>query len=169
MKHYYFEVERRHRESHVYICNEAGKKVGELLFNPRKNFDNENSFLFQYENGNSYFLGLRQRRFRDMNIAHYELYTDNEKFKFKERKIHNLMNFRVDGMIHNSNYSLTERMANTLEMVKDGVTIGRITEDEIVVNDHTLEIEESLFFMMYFMFKLYKREYVTLKKYLYKV
>src|SRR5699024_6268624 len=112
---------------------------------------------------------LRQRRFRAMNIAHYALYTGNEKDKLKERKVHNLMNFRVDGVIHNSNYSLTERMAHTLEMVKGGVSIGRITDDEIVVNDHTTEIEESLLIMMYFMFKLYKRESVSLKKYLYKI
>ncbi|OFL48703.1 MULTISPECIES: hypothetical protein [Nosocomiicoccus] len=167
MKHYYFEVERRHRESHVYITNEASQKIGEIILNPREKFDKEHSFLFRYRDGESYFLGLRQRRFKDMNVARYELFTDDEKFKFKERKIHNIMNFRVDGVIDDSNYSFTERVANTLEMVKEGVTIGRITEDEIVVNDHTLRVEESVLFLMYFMFKLYKREPVSFKKYLY--
>ncbi|CAD2079563.1 hypothetical protein [Phocicoccus pinnipedialis] len=166
MRHYYWELDKRHNKRNVYITDEADNRIGEVKLSNEAGFDEKNSYTFTFKDNDTYFLGLKKRRFKDMNVARYRMIFRGEKFKLRERKIHNIMNFRVDGIINETLYVFKENATGVVEMIKNNTIIGRITDDEIVLNDNAERYEISVLIMMYFMFKLYKREDIPLKKYL---
>lgn len=166
MRHYYWEIDKRHSNRHVYISDEADNRIGEVVLSNESGFDERNSYIFTYNDNDSYFLGLKKRRFKDMNVARYRMIFGGELFKLREKKIHNIMNFRVDGIINDIPYVFKENTTGVVEMIKDNTIIGRIADDEIVLNDNAERYETSALILMYFMFKLYKREDIPFKKYL---
>lgn len=166
MEHYYWEVDKRHTTRHVYITDEKDNRIGELFLSEEPGYDEKNSYTFTFNDNDSYFLGLKKRRFKDMNVARYRAIFGGEIFKLREKKVHNLMNFRVDGMIKETPYVFRENTEGVLEMIKNKSVLGRVANDEIILDANTKRYECSILFMMYFMFKLYKREDIPFKKYL---
>lgn len=157
MQQLYAKVIDKEEHQGVTIINSSNEVVGDVFATTISGCDEKNSYGFQHVNGAEILLGLQRRRFKDLNVAKYTVEYNGKRFTFKERKLKNFMNFRADGTVLDIPYVFKDDKEVTLTMHKEDDLIGTMNDHKIFVED-TTDIETALLILMYFMFKLYKRE-----------
>lgn len=157
MQQLYAKVIDKEEHQGVTIINSSNEVVGDVFATTISGCDEKNSYGFQHVNGTEILLGLQRRRFKDLNVAKYTVEYNGKRFTFKERKLKNFMNFRADGTVLDIPYVFKDDKEVTLTMHKEDDLIGTMNDHKIFVED-TTDIETALLILMYFMFKLYKRE-----------
>lgn len=167
MQQLYAKVIDEEQHQGVTIMDSENNVVGDIFATTISGCDEKNTYGFQHVNGTEVLLGIQKRRFKDLNIAKYTVEYSGEYFTFRERKLHNFMNFRVDGTILDTLYVFKDDKEVTLTMHREDDLIGTINDHKIHVDENS-DIETSLMILMYFMFKLYKREDYHLSKILHR-
>lgn len=151
----------------VKIINSKNEVIGDIFAATVSGCDDKNTYGFKHANGSEVLLGLQQRRFKDFNVAKYTLEYMGEHITLKEKKLRNFMNFQVDGHINDHYYVFKDDKEVTLIMYKDNELIATMNDRKIFVEDIN-DMEISLLVLMYFMYKLYKREDYHLAKLLHR-
>lgn len=157
MQQLYAKVIDEEQHQGVTIIDSNNNVVGDVFATTISGCDEKNSYGFQHVNGAEILLGLQRRKFKDLNVAKYTVEYMGKRFTFKERKLHNFMNFRADGIVLDTPYVFKDDREVTLTMHREDELIGTMNDHKIFVAE-TSDIETSLLILMYFMFKLYKRE-----------
>ena len=147
------------QESHqgVTITDSSNNVVGDVFATTISDCDEKNTYGFHHVDGAEILLGLQRRRFKDFNVAKYTLEYMGKHYTFKERKLKNFMNFRADGSVLDTPYIFKDDKEVTLTLHREDNLIGSINDHKIFVEE-TSDIETSMLILMYFMYKLYKRE-----------
>lgn len=167
MQQLYAKVIDEEQHQGVTIMDSENNVVGDIFATTISGCDEKNTYGFQHVNGTEVLLGIQRRRFKDLNIAKYTVEYSGKHFTFRERKLLNFMNFRVDGTVLDTPYVFQDDKEITLTMQREDNLIGTINDHKIYVED-TTDIETSLMILMYFMFKLYKREDYHISKILHR-
>lgn len=157
MQQLYAKVIDREEHQGVTIIDINNNVVGDIFATTISGCDEKNTYGFQHVNGTEVLLGLQRRRFKDFNVAKYTVEYMGKRFTFKERKLQNFMNFRTDGTVLDMPYIFKDDKEATLTMHREDNLIGSMNDRKIFVADVS-DIEAGLLILMYFMFKLYKRE-----------
>lgn len=166
MKQYRYSLSPGSRKHRVFIEDESGEEIAQIDRTVLRNCERRNTYSYTSAQGSIVKLGLKKRKFRDMNISKYILQTDQEETVFKERPGSNLLHFRVDGKIDGRFLSIEEDWAGDMEVYYHGRHVATVmedvaTRDTLILSDPQFDGESlqfSIVVLMYFMFKLYKRE-----------
>lgn len=167
MQQLYAKVIDDEQHQGVMILDSNNNILGNIFATTIIGCDEKNTYGFQHINGTEVLLGIQNRRFKDLNVAKYTVECSGEHYTLKERKFHNFMNFRVDGTVQDTAYIFQDDKEVTLTMYDEDNLIGTMNDYKIYVDEIT-DIEISLMILMYFMFKLYKREDYHLAKILHR-
>lgn len=157
MQQLYAKVIDEEQHQGVTILDSNNNVVGDVFATTISGCDEKNTYGFQHVNGTEILLGLQRRRFKDLNVAKYTVEHMGKRFTFKERKLHNFMNFRADGSVLETPYVFKDDKEVTLTMHREDNLIGSMNDHKIFVDDIS-DIEAGMLILMYFMYKLYKRE-----------
>src|SRR5699024_1415313 len=141
----------------IKIQNSNNEFVGDIFKATVSGCDDKNTYGFKHANGLEVILGLQLRRFKDFNVAKYTVECQGEHFTLKEKKLRNFMNFQVDGVINDQSYVFKDDKEVTLIMYKNNDLIATMDDRNIYVEEVSY-LETGLLVLMYFMYKLYKRE-----------
>lgn len=166
MKQYQFKLSVDSNRKSVAIENDHDEPVGYVEKGVLRNCEKRNTYSYTSSRGESLTLGLKKRKFRDMNISKYIIVSDDTELVFKERPGTSLLHFRVDGRIDEQFMSIEENWSGDMEVYLHGDHIATVKEDVAItetliladsqLDDHSLKF--GILVLMYFMFKLYKRE-----------
>ncbi len=166
MKQYQFKLSVDSNRKSVAIENDHDDPVGYVEKAALRNCEKRNTYSYTSTQGESLILGLKKRKFRDMNISKYIIVADDIELVFKERPGTSLLHFRVDGRIDDQFMSIEENWSGDMEVYFHGDHIATVKEDvasgdtlilaDPHLDDHSLKF--GILVLMYFMFKVYKRE-----------
>ncbi|WP_020008055.1 hypothetical protein [Salinicoccus albus] len=166
MKQYKFKVSLKDDLASILMINEQGEKVGDIQRDVMRKCDDQFTYTYTPVKADKVTMGMKTRKLRDLNIAKYILVTSEGTTIFKERAGSNLLRFRVDGKISDNFISIEENKDGGMELILDNVSIITVTDgpgNEKTVIEMVDDIDEySIVFavsaLMFFMYKLYKRE-----------
>ena len=166
MEQFTYKIQIQNKKQNVVIIDDDDKVYGSIQRSVLRNCDKRSTFQFLSSSGDKVVLGMKKRRFRDLNVASYIVQSDNYEFKLKERPGSNLLYFKVDGKFDNKYITLAEDWKGNLEVYYHASHVVTIIEDP-VSGETTIALGEkfevnSLSFiigvLMFFMYKTYKRE-----------
>lgn len=166
MQQFKYKISIIDKDQHVVIADDAGEEYGTIARSVLRNCDKRNTYQFVDSDGEKVVIGMKKRRFRDMNVASYIVQSDNYEFKLKERPGTNLLYFKVEGKFDSKRITLDEDWSGNLEVYFHGSHVLTVIEDPVTAEARiTLGKKfsvKSLPFiigvLMFFMFKSYKRE-----------
>lgn len=166
MQQFKYKISIMDKKQNVVIADDADKIYGTITRSVLRNCDKRNTYQYVSESGEKVVIGMKKRRFRDLNVASYIVQSDDEEIKLKERAGTNLLYFKVDGKLGSKFISLDEDWSGNLEMYFHGSHVMTIIEDPVSFETNITLSEkfkpDSLTFfigiLMFFMFKSYKRE-----------
>ncbi|AKG74511.1 hypothetical protein [Salinicoccus halodurans] len=166
MKEYQFQatIEPDDHRS-VKIINDMERVVGHIEKDVLRKCEERYTYAFTPLDGSKVIVGLKRRKFKDLNIANYIIAAGETTMFLKERAGKNLLHFRVKGHVGENHMYIKEDEEGNMNVFIDR---GKAA----VVNEHSAEkisiiiedkIEENsvvfaVVILMFFMFKLYKRE-----------
>lgn len=166
MQQFKYKISIIDKKQHVVIADDAGEEYGRISRTVLRNCDRRNTYQFTDADGDTVVIGMKKRRFRDLNVASYIVQSENYEFKLKERPGTNLLYFKVDGKFDNKRITLDEDWNGNLEVYFHGSHVMTVIEDPVTgetqINLGEKFTEKSFPFiigvLMFFMFKAYKRE-----------
>ncbi len=161
-----YEISIMNKKQQVVIADDAGEEYGRIERSVLRNCDRRNTYQFVDPGGQKVVVGMKKRRFRDLNVASYIVQSENYEFKLKERPGTNLLYFKVEGKYDNKHITLDEDWKGNLEVYFHGSHVMTVIEDPVTGETQITLGEKfntkSLAFvigvLMFFMFKAYKRE-----------
>lgn len=165
MKEYNFQATIEEDRKSVQIINDADDTAGYIEKDVLRKCEEKHTYSFTPKDGRKVTVGLKRRKLRDLNIANYIIAADETTMFMKEKAGKNLLRFRVKGNIGSTYMYIKEDDGGNMDVFIDGSQAAAVNEHSpekvsITVND---EIEEdsivfAVLVLMFFMFKLYKRE-----------
>ncbi|MCK1976898.1 hypothetical protein LNK15_07515 [Jeotgalicoccus huakuii] len=167
MQQLYAKVIDQEQHQGVTILNEKNELIGDIFATTISGCDDKNTYGFKHKSGTEILLGLQNRRFKDLNVAKYTVEYQGVHYTLKERKLRNFMNFHVEGVVDNTTYIFKDDKEVTLTMYRDDDLLGTMNDHKIYTGE-TSDVETCLIILMYFMYKLYKREDYHLAKLLHR-
>ncbi len=167
MKEYQFQATIEADDSRiVQIVTDKGQAAGYIEKDVLRKCEEKHTYSFTPADGSKVIVGLKRRKFRDLNIANYIIAAGETTMFLKEKAGKNLLRFRVKGNIGSNHMYIKEDEEGNMDIFIDRSRAAVITEHSpekviITVED---EIEENsvifaVLVLMFFMFKLYKREF----------
>ncbi|MCD2137647.1 hypothetical protein [Salinicoccus halitifaciens] len=166
MQQFKYKISIVDKKQNVVIADDDGGEYGTITRSVLRNCDRRNTYQYMGTDGSTVVIGMKKRRFRDLNVASYIVQSDNYEFKLKERPGTNLLYFKVEGKFDNKRISLDEDWNGNLEVYFHGSHVMTVIEDPVTgetqINSGEKFNERSFPFiigvLMFFMFKAYKRE-----------
>lgn len=154
------------KKQNVVISDDAGEEYGTIMRSVLRNCDKRHTYQFVDPGGDKVVIGMKKRRFRDLNVASYIVQSDNYEFKLKERPGTNLLYFKVGGKFDNKHITLDEDWQGNLEVYFHGSHVLTVIEDPVTSETrinlsgkfNTKSFPFIIGVLMFFMFKAYKRE-----------
>lgn len=154
------------KNQQVVIADDAGEEYGTIERSVLRNCDKRNTYQFVDTDGEKVVIGMKKRRFRDLNVASYIVQSDNYEFKLKERPGTNLLYFKVEGKFDSKSITLDEDWSGNLEVYFHGSHVLTVIEDPVTLETRItlgkkFSVKSFPFIigvLMFFMFKAYKRE-----------
>lgn len=166
MKHYKFKISIEDDFTSILLINEQGQKIGDIEKDVMRKCDDQFTYTYRPVGGSQVTMGMKKRKLADLNIAKYILVSNDGTTVFKERAGSNLLRFRVDGKIDNDFISIEENKEGGMESILNNVSVITVIDgygnDKTVIETVDDIDEHSTMFavsaLMFFMYKLYKRE-----------
>lgn len=166
MKEYQFQatIEPDNYRS-VKVINDNDEAIGCIEKDVLKKCEEKYTYSFTKMDGHKVTLGLKRRKFRDLNIANYIIASEGRTIFLKEKAGKNLLRFRVKGKVDSRQVYIKEDEEGNMIVLIDGRLTSTVVEHSpekvaITVEDDVKEddIIFGIMILMFFMFKLYKRE-----------
>jgi len=149
----------------VQIVDDKGGSAGFIEKDVLRKCEEKHTYSFTSKEGSKVIVGLKQRKFRDLNIANYIIAASETTMSLKEKAGKNLLQFRVKGHIGERHIYIKEDEEGDMDVFIDRRKSAVITEYSpekvIITMDDEMEEDGVIFavvILMFFMFKLYKRE-----------
>lgn len=165
MKEYQFQATMDENYRSVQIINDTDEAVGYIEKDVLRKCEEKHTYSFMPKEGHKVTVGLKRRKFRDLNIANYVIVAEKKTMFMKEKAGKNLLRFRVKGDIGSSYMYIKEDEEGNMDVFIDGSQAAAVNEHSqekvlIAVSDEMEEnsIVFAVVILMFFMFKLYKRE-----------
>ncbi|MFD2831321.1 hypothetical protein [Corticicoccus populi] len=166
MREFFYKIRFSDYEEIVTVEDSDKKVAGVIERGVIRGCEEETTYSFVSAEGDKVTVGMKKRKFRDMNIARFIISTDAGEFKIKERPGKSLIKFKVYGSLddnlilieENSNgdmnvYYNKKHLLSVVEVKK-----GRKTKISAVDNTDVNSVEFAVGLLMFFMYKVYKRE-----------
>ncbi|GAB3059728.1 hypothetical protein ACFOU0_05260 [Salinicoccus sesuvii] len=166
MKQYQFKLSVDSNKKVLSIEDDDNETVGHVEKTVLKNCEEQNTYSYTATVGTIVTLGLKRRRFKDMNISKYITVINGTQYVFKEKPGRNLLKFKVVGQLDAHRMKVEENSDGDMEAYIDKKHIATVKEkgpggQTIMTTDSELDGmpgEFGIIVLMYFMYKLYKRE-----------
>ncbi|MCG1010882.1 hypothetical protein J4760_12700 [Salinicoccus sp. ID82-1] len=166
MKQYQFKLSVDSNRKVLAIEDDHDETVGYVEKAVLKNCEEQNTYSYTSTRGTSVVLGLKRRRFKDMNISKYIIVTDDVQHVFKEKPGRNLLQFKIVGEVDDHHMKVEENSDGDMEAHIDKRYVATVKEkgpngNTVIMADTELDdlsMKFGIIVLMYFMFKLYKRE-----------
>lgn len=149
----------------VQIVDDKGGSAGSIEKDVLRKCEEKHTYSFTSKEGSKVIVWLKRRKFRDLNIANYIIAAGETAMFLKEKAGKNLLRFRVKGHIGERHMYIKEDEEGDMDVFIDRRKAAVITEysPEKITVAMDDEIEENgvifaVVILMFFMFKLYKRE-----------
>ncbi|MFC3418567.1 hypothetical protein ACFOLA_03645 [Salinicoccus hispanicus] len=166
MKQYQFKLSVDSNRKVLAIEDKNNEAVGYVEKAVLKNCEEQNTYSYTSIRGTTVILGLKRRRFKDMNISKYIIVTDDAQHVFKEKPGRNLIQFKVVGQLDEHYMKVEENSDGDMEAHIDKKYVATVKEkgadgNTAIMADSELDdlsMKFGIIVLMYFMYKLYKRE-----------
>jgi len=149
----------------VQVVDDKGGSAGFIEKDSLMKCEEKHTYSFTSKEGSKVIVGLKRRKFRDLNIANYIIAAGDTTIILKEKAGKNLLRFRVKGHIGENHMYIKEDEEGNMDVFINRHKAAVITEysPEKIITAIDDEIEENdvvfaVVILMFFMFKLYKRE-----------
>lgn len=166
MKQYQFKLSVDSNSKVLAIEDDNNETVGHVEKAVLKNCEEQNTYSYTTTGGTAVTLGLKRRRFKDLNISKYIIVTEDAQHVFKEKPGRNLLQFKVVGQLDEHHMKVEENSDGDMEAYIDKKHVATVKEkgsggNTAIMTDSELDDLPGKFgiiVLMYFMYKLYKRE-----------
>lgn len=146
----------------ISIVDNEGNTIADILKTSVPENEKDNTFFLK-QNNKEAVLGIKKGR---VLFATYRFQIDGEEFTFKDNTINSILYFCVDGMIHGKKLRFEENWNEEIDVKLAGKKVALIKPKPLSLGATILIDEEishnlqlfSLTCLMYFMFKVYKKE-----------
>lgn len=166
MREFFYRIGFNDHEGIVTVEDADRKVIGEIERGVIRGCEEDTTYSFIPTDGETVTVGMKKRRFRDMNIARFIISTESGDYKIKERPGKSLIKFKVYGSLgdnlilieenHNGDMNVYYNKKHLLSVVE--VQKGRKVKVSAVDNADVHSVEFAVGLLMFFMYKVYKRE-----------
>lgn len=166
MREFFYKVGFENQEEIVKVEDGGGENIGVIERDVIRGCEEETTYSFISNSGNKVTVGMKKRKFRDMNIARFIISTDSGDYKIKERPGKSLIKFKVYGQLGDNLILIEENSNGDMNVYYNKKHLLSVFEgkgkrktkisavDSIDVNS----VEYAVGLLMFFMYKVYKRE-----------
>lgn len=166
MVEYFYKVEYKEHKRKVTVQSADDTIIGTIDRDVIRGCEENSTFSYLATSGLRVSIGMKHRKFRDMNIARYVIVTPAGNYRLRERPGKSLLKFKVDGKIDNDFILVDENSNSVMNVFCNKRHIMSVKDEppqyatKVNARDSVGEnsVEFATGILMYFMYKIYKRE-----------
>lgn len=166
MREFFYKVAFNNQEEMVTVEDTGNEIIGCIERGVIRGCEEETTYSFIWKDEHKVTVGMKKRKFRDMNIARFIISTEQGDYKIKERPGKSLIKFKVYGTIDDNLILIEENSNGDMNVYYNKKHLLSVVEGKEKrktkitaidsVDIHSIEYAVGL--LMFFMYKVYKRE-----------